>query len=87
LRPRDRQNVEDRSEADDITGREIMEASENAGPSRQGNGGPALHRIDPDRVASTLSSGSNPAGLARLDLMVNTIFGRLVAAGGREHRR
>jgi hypothetical protein len=63
-----------------------MEASENAGLSRQGNGGPALHRIDPDRVAETLSAGGNAAGLARLNLMVNTIFGRLITAGGRENR-
>jgi hypothetical protein len=56
-----------------------MEASENAGPRRQGGGGPSLHRVDPDRVAETLSFDGNAAGFARLNLMVNTIFARLVA--------
>jgi hypothetical protein len=65
---------------DEKTRRDIMEASENAGMSRPGRGGPALHRIDPERVARTLSSQGNAAGLARLDLMVNTVFDRLVAA-------
>jgi hypothetical protein len=64
---------------DDVNGREIMEASENPGPRRQDVGGPALHRIDPERVAETLSSGGNPAGFARLELMVTTVFDRLVA--------
>jgi hypothetical protein len=87
LRPRDAKNVTNGSDADEVIGRAIMEASENVEPSRQGSSGPALHRVDPDRVTATLSSGSNAAGLARLDLMVNTIFGRLVAAGGRQNRR
>jgi hypothetical protein len=64
---------------DEVNGREIMEASENAGPRRQGSGGPSLQRIDPGRVAETLSAGGNAAGFARLELMVNTIFDRLVS--------
>jgi hypothetical protein len=63
-----------------------MEASENAGPRRQGGGGPSLHRIDPDRVAATLSATGNADGFARLSLMVTTVFDRLVAVGGRENR-
>jgi hypothetical protein len=66
--------------------REKMEASENAGMSRPGRGGPALHRIDPDRVAQSLSSGGNAAGFARLELMVGTIFNRLVADAGDDRR-
>jgi len=64
---------------DEKVGREKMEASENAGMSRPGRGGPALHRIDPDRVDQSLSLDGNDAGFARLNLMVNTIFDRLVA--------
>jgi hypothetical protein len=67
---------------DDIERREKMEASENTGMSRPGGGGPALHRIDPDRVAQSLSSNSNPVGFARLELMVGTILDRLVAEPG-----
>jgi hypothetical protein len=59
-----------------------MEASENAGPRRQGGGGPSLHRVDPDRVAATLSATGNADGFARLSLMVTTIFDRLVAQPG-----
>jgi hypothetical protein len=66
--------------------REKMEASENAGMSRPGRGGPALHRIDPDRVTQSLSSGGNAAGFARLELMVGTIFNRLVADTGDDPR-
>ncbi len=56
-----------------------MEASENTSPSRRRGGSPALHRIDLDRVAGTLSSSGNVDGYARLSLMVGTIFDRLVA--------
>jgi hypothetical protein len=56
-----------------------MEAFENSALSQRAGGGPALHRVDPDRVAKTLSSGGHPDGYARLELMVNTIFDRLVA--------
>jgi hypothetical protein len=62
-----------------------MEASENTAQSRR-RGGAALHRIDPTRVSETLSSDSHSAGFARLELMVGTIFDRLVANPG-EHRR
>jgi hypothetical protein len=61
---------------DEIKRREMMEASENRELPR---GGWALHRVDPDQVAKTLASGANPAGYARLELMVSTIFDRLVA--------
>ena len=61
----------------------MMGASENAGLRREGSGGPALHRIDPDRVPEALSFDSKTAGFARLNLMVGTIFDRLVA-GERE---
>lgn len=56
-----------------------MEASENAGLRWKGSGGVALHRIDPIRVAERLSLDSDTAGFARLNLMVGTIFDRLVA--------
>ena len=65
--------------ADEIFRRETMEASENTAPSRQRGGGPALHRIDLDRVTGTVSSSGNADGFARLSLMVGTIFDRLVA--------
>jgi hypothetical protein len=41
-----------------------------------------LHRVDPYRVAETLSADDNQAGFARLSLMVNTIFDRMVGSGG-----
>lgn len=56
-----------------------MGASENAGLRREGGGGAALHRIDPNRVAERPSLDSDTAGFARLNLMVGTIFDRLVA--------
>ncbi len=59
-----------------------MEASENPQLRSQGRA-PALHRIDPDRVAEALSPGGNATGFARLNLMVNTVFGRLVASDER----
>lgn len=67
---------------DEKARREEMEASENAGMSRPGRGGPALHRIDPDQVAQSLSLDGNAAGFTRLHLMVDTIFDRLVAGEG-----
>lgn len=79
MRPGAKRNVRDRSGADEIDPREIMEASENRGLRREGSGGPALQRIDPDRVAEALSLDSDPAGFARLNLMVGTIFDRLLA--------
>lgn len=62
---------------DEIARREKMEASEKTAMSRKGGGEFALHRVDPERVSKLLISG-DPAGFARLDLMVNTIFDRLV---------
>jgi hypothetical protein len=70
---------------DEIDGRESMEASENTAQSQR-HGGAALHHVDPARVAETLSSDGNSAGFARLELMVGTIFDRLVADPG-QHRR
>jgi hypothetical protein len=86
LRPPDEKNITDLPGGDEITGRGIMEASENRGLPRHGGARPELHRIDPDRVAERLSSGGNAAGFVRLNLMVNTIFDRLVAADERENR-
>ena len=54
LRPGAQENVRDRFGVDEKKRREIMEASENAGLRREGSGGAALHRIDPNRVAVTL---------------------------------
>lgn len=64
---------------DEIERRETMEASENSELPGRGGNGRGLHRVDPDRAVKTLSSGANPSGYARLELMVNTIFDRLVA--------
>jgi hypothetical protein len=79
LRPGDRQKRQDADGVDEIDPRETMEASENTALPQRRGGGPALHRVDPDRVRKTLSAGGNPAGYARLELMVSTIFDRLVA--------
>jgi hypothetical protein len=68
---------------DDKGPREKMNASENTDLRLGAGGCPALHRADRDRIAQTLSSGGDPAGYARLSLMVSTIFDRLVA-GDRE---
>lgn len=71
---------------DEIKRRKSMEASENTAPSRRRGGGPALHRIDPDRVAGSFSAAGNAEGFARLSLMVGPIFDRLVADSG-ENRK
>ena len=63
---------------DEIGRREEMEASENTALSGRGAQF-SLHRIDPDRVSRLVSSGADSAGYARLNLMVNTVFDRLVA--------
>jgi hypothetical protein len=68
---------------DEISPRETMEPTESARLRRPGGGGPAPHRINPARVSEKLASGTNAVGFARLDLMVNTIFERLLA-GDRE---
>lgn len=68
---------------DETARREKMEASENTARSRQGGTELGLHRVDPDRLSNPLASGADAAGFARLDLMVNTIFDRLVAGEGR----
>jgi hypothetical protein len=64
---------------DELARREKMEASENTAMSRDGGGEFALHRLDPERVSRLLSSAADPAGYARLNVMVGTIFDRLVA--------
>jgi hypothetical protein len=64
---------------DDLKPRDSMEASENTALPQRGGGSPGLHRVDPERATRTLSSHGNPAGYARLELMVSTIFDRLVA--------
>lgn len=58
-----------------------MEASENAGTPREGSGGPALHRIDLDRVARMVREGAGTPGFNRLQLMVATIMPRLEESG------
>ena len=68
---------------DEVGRREQMEASENTAMPREGGAEFALHRVDPDRVSRLLSSGADPGGYARLNLMVSTIFDRLVAGGRR----
>jgi hypothetical protein len=78
LRPGARRNVRDRFGPDEKKRREMMEASEDTTLSQSGSG-PALHRVDPNRIAKNLSSGGDAAGYARLGLMVGTIFDRLVA--------
>jgi hypothetical protein len=75
-------SVKGRSAMDEKSSRDEMEASETAGMSRPGRGAPALHRIDPDRITQSLTADGNPAGYARLELMVSTIFDRLVAQPG-----
>src|SRR6266498_3126202 len=57
---------------------QTMEASENAGMPLKGNGGTALHRIDPDRVLETLGSAGHAAGYSRLELMLTSVLPRLV---------
>jgi hypothetical protein len=59
-----------------------MEASEKTGLRREVRGDRARHRVDLNRVAGTLSEGGNAAGFARLNLMVTTVFDRLVAGDG-----
>jgi hypothetical protein len=86
LRPGPQETVRDPSKPDETSGREIMEASEHTSPSRRRGGSPALHRIDLDRVAGTLSSSRNADGYARLNLMVSTIFDRLVSDSGEARR-
>jgi hypothetical protein len=71
---------------DEITGRESMEASENTVPAQRRGGGPALQRIDLNGVGGTLPSPGNADGFARLNLMVSTIFDRLVADSGENPR-
>ena len=62
----------------DIFRRRPMEASENTGPSLEGIGGTGLHRVDPDRVATTLAGARQTAGFSRLELMLTAVLPRLV---------
>jgi hypothetical protein len=64
-----------------MTNRDQMEASENAGASPEWGGGPALHRIDRQRVARMVRDGVHTPGLDRLGLMVGTIIPRLQRGG------
>ena len=64
------------------TRRKPMEASENAGLPLEGRGGTGLHRLDPDRVGRVLADMTHASGFPRLELMVNTVFARLVAEPG-----
>jgi hypothetical protein len=72
---------------DEKARRDEMEASENTAMSREGGSDFALHRVDPDRVSRLLSTGTDSVGYARLELMVTTVFDRLVGGeGGRVSR-
>ena len=63
---------------DEIVRREQMEASENRGLSSKGGREPGLHRIDRAAVAEILA-GEDTAGFARLQVMLDSVIGRLVA--------
>jgi hypothetical protein len=55
-----------------------MEASDNPGLPRAGNGRPLLQRTDLDSVGETLAHDVYASGFARLELMLNTVFETLV---------
>jgi len=55
-----------------------MEASENRGLTRLGSGKPGLHRTDSDVVAEIVAAG-HPTGFIRLQVMLVSVIGRLVA--------
>jgi hypothetical protein len=63
---------------DEKVRREKMEAFENRGMSSQGGREPGLHRIDRAAVAEILS-GEDAAGFARLQVMLDSVIGQLVA--------
>jgi hypothetical protein len=58
-----------------------MEASENRGMPPKGSGG-GLQRIDPDVVAEILAASDRATGFSRLEMMLNSVIGRLVAVDG-----
>jgi hypothetical protein len=60
-----------------------MEASENAGASREGRGVPGLQRIDLDHVRASLGGRGAGVGYDRLRLMLGTIIPRLTEGPGR----
>jgi len=60
------------------TPRTDMEASENRGLPRMGSGKRGLHRIDSEVVAEILAAES-PTGFLRLQVMLDSVIGRLVA--------
>jgi hypothetical protein len=55
-----------------------MEASENRGLPQRGSGEPGLHRIDSNVVADILAA-ERPTGFVRLQVMLDSVIGRLVA--------
>jgi hypothetical protein len=55
-----------------------MEASENAMPPVDWRAKPALHGVEPDRVAKALGSEQYAAGMTRLELMLTAVLPRLV---------
>jgi hypothetical protein len=55
-----------------------MEAAENAVPPVDWRAKPALHGVEPDRVAKALGSERYAAGMARLELMLTSVLPRLV---------
>jgi hypothetical protein len=58
-----------------------MEASETPGLPRSGYGRPLLQRPDLESVGETLAHDAYATGFARLELMLNTVFERLVEPG------
>ena len=55
-----------------------MEASENAVPPMDWRAKSALHRVEPDRVATALGSERYAPGFSRLEVMLNSVLPRLV---------
>jgi hypothetical protein len=58
-----------------------MEASQMPTPPTDDQPGVVLRSIGEDRMLEALPEGDRNAGLARLDLMVNTVLDRLTAIG------
>jgi hypothetical protein len=81
VRPAVRSETHDAVRSGRHTPKKIMEAFETPGTSPQGSDGPALHRIDSDRVAETLGSARYAAGFSRLELMLTAVLPRLVDDG------
>jgi hypothetical protein len=64
-----------------MSDREQMETCEKTGIRPERSGGPALHRIDQQRVARMVRDGVHTPGFERLRVMVETIIPRLEQGG------